>query len=158
MHLVIADVVPIACPAGKAAGIPVVCVTNFSWDFVYSEYLTAAGGKYRQMVWQIANDYSKAQLCLRLPGYVPMPAFRDVVDVPLVVRTARRSKEEVRRAYNVPDGARLLLLCFGRVPNYRCKSHIYQKAGTALFVPAQRQRLCRIVSSFPQRMSIYRIF
>eukprot|EP00958_Prasinococcus_capsulatus_P007434 scaffold695_cov384-Prasinococcus_capsulatus_cf.AAC.15 len=113
VNLVITDVVPIACPAGKAAGIPVVCVTNFSWDFVYSEYLTAAGGKYRQMVWQIANDYSKAQLLLRLPGYVPMPAFRDVVDVPLVVRTARRSKEEVRRAYNIPLNDRLLLLCFG---------------------------------------------
>ncbi len=50
---------------------------------------------YRGMVWQIAEDYACADLLLRLPGYAPMPAFREVEDVPLVVRHARKTKEQV---------------------------------------------------------------
>jgi len=46
-------------------------------------------------VWQIAEDYSKAQLLLRLPGHTPMPAFRDVMDVGLVTRKARLTRKQV---------------------------------------------------------------
>lgn len=75
--LVVSDVVPIACAAAARAGIPAVAVTNFSWDFVYSEYLTTTRRpEFRALVWQIARDYSSAALLLRLPGHVPMPAFQ----------------------------------------------------------------------------------
>jgi hypothetical protein len=46
---------------------------------------------HHNIVWQIASDYSTALLLMRLPGHTPMPAFRDVIDVPLVCRRARRS-------------------------------------------------------------------
>ena len=48
---------------------------------------------------------------LRLPGYVPMPAFREAVDVPLVVRKARRPKEEVRVHGRSPMSPRFLWYC-----------------------------------------------
>src|SRR5689334_8901380 len=65
-------------------------------DFIYSEYLTTLRRfEFRQLVWQIAQDYSAAALLLRLPGYVPMPAFTAIEDVPLVVRHARKSPAEV---------------------------------------------------------------
>ncbi len=47
------------------------------------------------MVWQIAEDYACASVLLRLPGYSPMPAFGEVIDVPLVVRHAQKSKAQV---------------------------------------------------------------
>lgn len=47
-------------------------------------------------MWQIAQDYSAAALLLRLPGYVPMPAFTAIEDVPLVVRHARKTPQQVR--------------------------------------------------------------
>lgn len=56
--LVVSDIVPLACAAACAAGVPCVCVTNFSWDFIYSEYLTAAGSEFRRLIWQIADDYA----------------------------------------------------------------------------------------------------
>ena len=67
-------------------------------DFVYSEYLIsgqAGCSGYRAMIYQIAEDYACADLILRLPGHAPMPAFREVKDVPLVVRHARRSRAQV---------------------------------------------------------------
>ncbi|KAI0504615.1 hypothetical protein KFK09_015567 [Dendrobium nobile] len=93
--LVISDVVPVACRAAADAGIRSVCVTNFSWDFIYAEYVMAAGNHLRSIVLQIAEDYSHCEFLLRLPGYCPMPAFRDVIDVPLVVRRLHKSRLEV---------------------------------------------------------------
>ncbi|KAG0616552.1 hypothetical protein M758_5G124600 [Ceratodon purpureus] len=112
-NLVVADIVPVACTAANLAGIPSVCVTNFSWDFIYSEYVTVAGKHHQSIVWQIAEDYSHALFLIRLPGYCPMPAFRDAVDVPLVVRDVRRSRKQVRKDLGVSEDVKLLLFNFG---------------------------------------------
>lgn len=114
--LVVSDVVPVACRAAADAGIRSVCVTNFSWDFIYAEYVMAAGYHHRSIVWQIAEDYSHCEFLIRLPGYCPMPAFRDVIDVPLVVRRLHRSRKEVRRELGIGDDMKLVILNFGGQP------------------------------------------
>lgn len=114
--LVVSDVVPVACRAAADAGIRSVCVTNFSWDFIYAEYVMAAGIHHRSIVWQIAEDYSHCEYLIRLPGYCPMPAFRDVFDVPLVVRRLHKSRKEVRRDLGVGDDVKLVIFNFGGQP------------------------------------------
>ncbi|KMZ73213.1 Galactokinase, partial [Zostera marina] len=114
--LVVSDVVPVACRAAADAGIRSVCVTNFSWDFIYSEYVMAAGNHHRSIVWQIAEDYSHSEFLLRLPGYCPMPAFRDIIDVPLVVRKPHKSRSEVRKELGIGDNVKVLIINFGGQP------------------------------------------
>lgn len=114
--LVVSDVVPVACRAAADAGIPVVCVTNFSWDFIYAEYVMAAGYVNRSIVWQIAEDYSHCEFLIRLPGFCPMPAFRDVIDVPIVVRRLHKSRQEVRKELGIADDVKLLIFNFGGQP------------------------------------------
>ncbi|BAS99362.1 Os06g0702500 [Oryza sativa Japonica Group] len=69
--LVISDVVPVACRVAADVGIPSVCIGNFSWDYIYAEYIVASGDHHRSIVWQIAEDYSHCDILLRLPGYCP---------------------------------------------------------------------------------------
>ncbi|KAM0837823.1 hypothetical protein ACQ4PT_061373 [Festuca glaucescens] len=114
--LVVSDVVPVACRAAADAGIRSVCVTNFSWDFIYAEYVVAAGHHHRSIVWQIAEDYSHCEFLLRLPGYCPMPAFRDVIDVPLVVRRLHKSRSEVRKELGIADDVKVVIFNFGGQP------------------------------------------
>ncbi|KAG5226238.1 L-arabinokinase [Salix suchowensis] len=114
--LVVSDVVPVACRAAADAGIRSVCCTNFSWDFIYAEYVVDAGSQHRSIVLQIAEDYSHCEFLIRLPGYCPMPAFRDVVDVPLVVRGLHKSRAEVRKELGVEEDARLVIFNFGGQP------------------------------------------
>lgn len=113
---VVSDVVPVACRAAADAGIRSVCVTNFSWDFIYAEYVMAAGHHHRSIVWQIAEDYSHCEFLIRLPGYCPMPAFRDAIDVPLVVRRLHKSREEVRRELGIGEDMKIVILNFGGQP------------------------------------------
>ncbi|KAF6167317.1 hypothetical protein GIB67_043178 [Kingdonia uniflora] len=114
--LVISDVVPVACRAAADAGIRSVCVTNFSWDFIYAEYVMAAGYHHRSIVWQIAEDYSHCEFLIRLPGYCPMPAFRDVIDVPLVVRRIHKKRTEVRKELGIGEDVKLVIFNFGGQP------------------------------------------
>ncbi|KAL5716067.1 L-arabinokinase [Ranunculus cassubicifolius] len=114
--LVVSDVVPVACRAAADAGIRSVCVTNFSWDFIYAEYVIDTGRHHRSIVWQIAEDYSHCEFLIRLPGYCPMPAFRDVIDVPLVVRTLRKSRQEVRQELGIGEDVKVVIFNFGGQP------------------------------------------
>ncbi|RZC47041.1 hypothetical protein C5167_040011 [Papaver somniferum] len=98
----VSDVVPIACRAADDAGIRSACVTNFSWDFIYAEYVMAAGHHHRSIVWQINPDIECA-----------MPAFRDVIDVPLVVREQRKSRAEVRKELEIGEDVKLVIFNFG---------------------------------------------
>ncbi|GBG79336.1 hypothetical protein CBR_g29486 [Chara braunii] len=111
--LVVSDVVPIACAAASKAGIPAVCVSNFSWDFIYSGCLVGSNIQHQGIVWQIVEDYSKALFLLRLPGYCPTPSFQDLIDVPLVVRPKKKSRSEVRQKLGVSEETKLLMLSFG---------------------------------------------
>ncbi len=76
-------------------------------------------------MWQIAQDYAAAELLLRLPGHVPMPAFKRVEDVPLVVRAAQRDPQVGGAPCRGPGGALpqdaacRLLLPAGRLPQQR---------------------------------------
>ncbi|OQU77002.1 hypothetical protein SORBI_3010G253200 [Sorghum bicolor] len=97
-------------------GVPSVCIGNFSWDFIYAEYIMEAGYHHRSIVWQIAEDYSHCDILLRLPGYGPMPAFRNVIDVPLVVRGFRKSRSEVRKELGIEENAKVLIFNFGGQP------------------------------------------
>ncbi|XP_016580261.1 L-arabinokinase isoform X3 [Capsicum annuum] len=114
--LVISDVVPVACRAAADAGIRAICCTNFSWDFIYAGYVMAAGCHNRSIIWQIAEDYSQCEFVIRLPGYCPMPAFRDVIDVPLVVRRLHKTREKVREDLGILDSHKVLIYNFGGQP------------------------------------------
>ncbi|CAA2980416.1 L-arabinokinase-like [Olea europaea subsp. europaea] len=115
--LVVSDVVPIACRAAADAGIRSVCVANFSWDTIYAEYITVAEYHMHSIVRQIAEDYSHCEFLIRLPGYCPMPAFRDSIDVPLVVRRLHKSREEVRKELGIGEDVKVVILNFGGQPS-----------------------------------------
>lgn len=72
-------------------------------DFIYSQYAMESGSTFQPMVWQIAEDLSRADVLLRLPGHSPMPAFRAVQDIPLIARLPRRSRAEVAHCRFVMD-------------------------------------------------------
>ena len=107
------DVVPLALVAARRLNLPSAVVTNFTWDAIYAQYVE--GAEDRAIVLGLAREYGAATALLRLPGFVPMPAFPSgrTADVPLVVRRPRRGAAEVRAAFGVPEGHRLVLCTFG---------------------------------------------
>ncbi|KAL1918853.1 uncharacterized protein VTP21DRAFT_2875 [Calcarisporiella thermophila] len=137
--MVLADAPFLPCVAARNAGIPCALITNFTFDEIYLKLREndELDKEIEAAVHRITEDYRHSQLLVRLPGHINIPAFegvkpvspseffargtglnkRWVVDVPLVVRKAHRTRDEVLRSLGIPQSIaathKVLLLSFG---------------------------------------------
>lgn len=109
--LVVTDVAALPCAAAASAGIPAVILSNFTWDWIYEEFLADYPELAPIIAWQ-RDCYRQAALALRLPFHGPMPVAR-VIDLPMVARRASLPAATVRRRLGLGDTRRLALLSFG---------------------------------------------
>jgi L-arabinokinase len=112
VDIVLADVPPLAFLAAARAGLPSAALTNFGWDWIY-----AVWDGFEEIIARIQNAYRQADVLYRLPLHSAaadaFPAFRTIEDVPLIARTAVRSRDAVRSELGVAHSASVVLLSFG---------------------------------------------
>ena len=104
-RLVIGDIAPLAFAAARAAGLPSLAVSNFSWDWIFEPY-AEADARWRPSLERCRDAYGAAEAVLRLPLHGEFPAFKNVEDVPLLCRLGRRRDFGQR-------GRPLVLIAFG---------------------------------------------
>jgi L-arabinokinase len=112
--LVVSDMPPLAFEAAARAGIPSVGLGNFTWDWIYAEYVNQLG----EAGWlpgRIREAHALALEAIRLPMHGGFGGFRHIVDVPLVARRSRRDRPSVREALGAEDGCPMVLSSFGGV-------------------------------------------
>jgi hypothetical protein len=107
-RLIVADIPALGVAAGAAAGVPVVALGNFSWDWAYAAYPDS-----EDVVSAIRSAYARATVALRLPMWGGFEAFPHVVDLPFVARRSRRDPMETRQSLRLPLDQRLVLVSFG---------------------------------------------
>lgn len=114
-NVVVSDVVPIAFRAAEMANIPSICLSNFTWDFIYKSFGDEATQSYAEMISCIEEDCSRASLFLRLPGSCPCidKLGHLAIDIPMVVRVHRQSPSSIREIMDVPPEAKLCLVMLG---------------------------------------------
>ncbi len=103
ISVIVSDIPPLASEIGAAAGIPVVAVGNFSWDYIYQPW-EEAFPQYSGMVRSIREAYDKTSLLLRLPLAHVMDAFPRQQDIPFIARTRTWPVGEGRHRLGIPDG------------------------------------------------------
>jgi len=123
VNLVIVDATPIVCYCGKAAGIPVLIISNFTWDVCYREMLSvisplnvAQSLLYQEMIDECSSDYCCASLYLQLPGETPLPKGFNIEALthgPLVARRGFRNAQDIRNELGISERTPLVLLSFG---------------------------------------------
>ncbi len=112
VDLVLADIPPAAFPIARRAGIPSVGISNFSWDWIYADYVRNHPA-YAPLLDQIRGAYGQADLFLRLPFHGPCDAFPVIRDIPMVARRSTRSRADVRKKLALADSRPVILLSFG---------------------------------------------
>ncbi len=113
--LVVCDIAPMGIAAAREAGVPSLLVENFTWDWVYEEY-TETHGSLRRHADYLGALFSQADYHVQTepacsPGAVDLT-------VPPVSRRARRTGSEVRQRLGIPDGANMVLITMGGVPEH----------------------------------------
>jgi L-arabinokinase len=111
-RLVVGDIPPLACAAGHAAGLPVVALGNFTWDWIYEGYRQwlPTGS---DLVETLGAAYALAHRALRLPMHGGFGTLREVVDLPFIARRSTRTPADTRRHLGLPLDRPLVLLSFG---------------------------------------------
>lgn len=112
VDVLVGDIPPLAFAAAARAGVPSFAVTNFTWDWIYGIWTD-----FDDIIERIRSSYAHAQGLLRLPLHSDdagaFCAFASIRDVPLIARCAEQGRDEVRRQFELPSAARLVLLSFG---------------------------------------------
>ncbi len=112
--LVFADIPALAFDIAARLGVPSVGMTNFSWDWIYEDYVQDVPA-FAPVVADLRGSYGQATQLLRLPFHGDLSAFPHIRDIPLVARTAHLAPAEVRRRLALPTNERVVLLSFGGI-------------------------------------------
>jgi L-arabinokinase len=129
--LVVADVPAPPLAAAKAAGVPAVALSNFSWDWIYRGFAAASG--YDDVLDSLQEDYGAATLLLRLPFFGDFPAISRIEQLPLVARRAKTQAWQIRQKLGVSDGCKLGLISFGGFGLAECDFRQLSRLGDWLF-------------------------
>lgn len=89
---IVSDIAAIPICAAKELGLPVVAVSNFSWDWIYAAFNEA---RWEPYIDRFAASYALADVLLRLPFACPMDAFAHAVDVPLLAEPCAPDRERL---------------------------------------------------------------
>jgi L-arabinokinase len=109
--LVVADIPGLPLAAARAAGVPGVAVSNFSWDWIYDAY-RAEDPRWDGIIAQYREDYYGADLLLELPFACDMPAFRRRETLKLLADPGRDRRAEIARDLGVSTKAKWVLVAF----------------------------------------------
>ncbi len=110
--LLLADIPPLGFAVARRAGLPGIGLGNFSWDWIYENYLDSHP-RFEPIIAHIRKQYAAAELLLRLPFHGDMSAFPRILDIPIFGSPSPRSQAEVRAQLDLPEGP-VALISFGR--------------------------------------------
>mgnify|MGYP006417676451 CR=1 FL=1 len=111
--MVLCDIAPMGIAVAREAGVPSVLVENFTWDWVYREYVLEEKGFKPHMAHLEALFYSAdfhiqtAPACSKGPVHLATGP---------VSRKARKGRAQVRKDLRIPQQAPLVLITMGGIP------------------------------------------
>lgn len=108
----LADIPALAFDIASRLGLPGIAMANFSWDWIYADYVRDFPS-YAYLLDDCRASYVKASLLLRLPLHGDLSVFPRIRDIPLVARTATLTESDVRTRLELPPRDCLVLLSFG---------------------------------------------
>jgi len=111
-RLVVADLPPLAFAAAHRAGVPAVALGNFTWDWIYEDYVRGT----EDAAWlpgRIREAHALADEAWRLPMHGGFAGFRRVRDLPLIARLASHAPSVTRAALGLDAARPCVLVSFG---------------------------------------------
>ncbi len=131
--LIVCDISPMGIAVAQKAGIPSVLVENFTWDWVYENYVSTdfPAGKYVDYLRQI---YSYVDYHIQTE---PVCSYQDVnlCTVP-ISRKVRFTSAQIRQRLGIPGGVKVVLITMGGIPErYMFFESLTQQSDIYFIIP-----------------------
>jgi hypothetical protein len=88
IQLILCDIPFQAGDIAAAAGIPIIGITNFTWDWIYEPFF----GSHGDLLREVQNSYKRIPTLLKIPFGGRTDWFSEVIDIPLIASAPRSSK------------------------------------------------------------------
>ncbi len=111
--LVLCDISPLGIAAARYAGVPSVLVENFTWDWVYGEYVSEHPA-FNPYIAEFASLFSCADFHIQASPVCLKKAV-DLITEP-VSRKPRSDPQSVRKRLQIPEDAPVVLITMGGIP------------------------------------------
>ncbi len=111
IRVVVSDIGWLPFEAAHRCGIPSIGMSNFTWDWIYSDY-AVEDPRWVPVITHARRGYEKCSLFLRLPMHGDCSACPKIEDVPLVARLSLKPGSQVRSLLGFDPATRLILLAF----------------------------------------------
>ncbi len=112
--MVLCDIAPMGIAAGKRAGISTVLVQNFTWDWIYENYLDLDQRLYPHIQY-LKNWFLKADHLIQT--HPECVTRKDAASVPPISRKPGQAPSEVRKRLFLRPGDKMVLITMGGVPD-----------------------------------------
>ena len=113
IQLILCDIPFLAGDIAAAAGIPIIGITNFTWDWIYEPYFASN----RDLLEVIQNSYRRIPTLLKIPFGGRTDWFKEVINIPLIASTPKRTSEDVLNILHLDHHRpRVLISLRGGIP------------------------------------------
>ena len=112
-RLLLCDISPMGILVARRAGIPSLLIENFTWDWIYEEYVAECAGL-RAHLSYLGEFFRRADFHIQTQP-VCRPRNVQLTTSP-VSRRARSTREETRRRLGIPPHALVAMITMGGIP------------------------------------------
>ena len=127
------DISPMGIAVAQEAGVPSVLVENFTWDWVYREYMSEIPGFEAHMDY-LASRFTSADFHIQTSPVCSKGPV-DLTTGP-VSRVPRHNRSQVRNLLGIPDGAPMVLITMGGIPKqHRFMAQLARQEGIFFVAP-----------------------
>lgn len=112
-QLIICDISPMGIVVAQKAHVPSVLIENFTWDWVYENYVSAdfpvdQHVDYLKKIFKSANYHIQTE---------PVCHYRNVdLTTSPISRKVRNSPQQVRQSLSIPDETKVVMITMGGIP------------------------------------------
>jgi len=138
-RLILCDISPMGILVARHAGIPSLLIENFTWDWIYEDYVAECAGlrghlSYLGELFRTADFHIQTQpvCCPRKVHLTTSP----------VSRKARTPREETRRRLGIPSDAVVAMITMGGIPeNFPFMDELLKYEDIVFLVPGAGREL-----------------
>jgi len=132
-RLILCDISPMGILVAKHAGIPSVLIENFTWDWIYEEYVAECAGLAAHLSY-LGELFRRVDFHIQTQP-VCRPQCAQLITSP-VSRRARTSREETRGRLGIPPDAPVVMITMGGIPeNYPFLDQLLKSGDTVFLIP-----------------------
>lgn len=132
-ELVICDIAPMGIAVALEAGIPSLLIENFTWDWIYEEYVKQ-DGKMGDHIHYLKAIFGAAQFHIQTEPTCDQQKV-DLTTFP-VSRKIKRPAAEIRKRLGIPPDSRVVLISMGGIEEqYHFMEQLAQKSDTYFLIP-----------------------